>query len=84
MTMSQSFLIRRLGLALFGSHWQSALADALQVNIRTVRRWTTGAEEPPPGVWRELTELAQARGAELARLVDEIRTRTTPFGTSLS
>jgi hypothetical protein len=66
-------LIRRLGLALFGTaQWQSAMADALDVNIRTVRRWTTGEEEPPPGVWRELLGLAQARGAELAELLDEI------------
>jgi hypothetical protein len=68
-------LIRRLGLALFSERWQSAMAEALAVNIRTVRRWTTGEEEPPPGVWRELADLAIARGVELAALVDEILVR---------
>jgi hypothetical protein len=69
-------LIRRLGLVLFGAaQWQSAMADALQVNVRSIRRWTAGEEEPPPGVWRELADLALARGAELAALVDETLVR---------
>jgi hypothetical protein len=73
---SPSPLIRRLGLVLFGAaQWQSAMAAALEVNIRTVRYWTTGEEEPPIGVWRELADLAQARGAELAELVAEILSR---------
>jgi hypothetical protein len=74
--MASSPLLRRLGLALFGAApWQSAMADALEVNIRTVGRWTTGEEEPPLGVWHELLGLAAIRSAELARLADEMRTR---------
>ena len=67
-------LVRRLGCALFGSrYWQSALAETLHVNLRTVRRWTTGEEEPPPGVWHELVALAAVRRSELADLIDKIR-----------
>ena len=68
----QSFtLFGQIGRALFGSHWQ---AD-LDVNLRILRRWGAGQEEPPPGVWRELEEIAVARGAELALLVNEIHNR---------
>jgi hypothetical protein len=68
-------LFGQVGRVLFGSHWQSDLARALDVNLRTLRRWGAGQEEPPPGVWRELEEIAGARGAELALLVNEIHNR---------
>ena len=69
-------LFGQTGRALFGSHWQSDLARALNVNLRTVRRWGVGQEEPPSGVWRELEEITVTRTADLARLVDEIRNRS--------
>jgi hypothetical protein len=50
----QFSLFARLGRALFGSHWQSELARTIDVNLRTVRRWGTGQEEPPAGVRHEL------------------------------
>jgi hypothetical protein len=66
-------LFARIGRAFFGPHWQSDLARTIAVNPRTVRRWGAGQEEPPPGVWRELEEIAVERGAKLALLVKEIR-----------
>jgi hypothetical protein len=75
--MKNFTLFGQLGRALFGSHWQSDLARTVNVNLRTVRRWGAGQEEPPSGVWRELEEITVTRTAELAGLVDEIRTRST-------
>ena len=75
----QSFtLFGQIGRALFGSHWQADLARALDVNVRTVRRWGAGQEAPPPGVWRDLEEIAIERGAELALIVEEIRKKVIP------
>jgi len=75
--MKNFTLFGQLGRALFGSHWQSDLARTVNVNLRTVRRWGAGQEEPPSGVWRELEKITVTRTAELAGLVDEIRTRST-------
>ena len=71
--MKNFTLFGQLGRALFGSHWQSDLARTVNVNLRTVRRWGAGQEEPPPGVWRELEDIAVKRSAELALLAEEIR-----------
>ena len=68
-------LLAQIGRALFGFYWQADLARVLNVNPRSVRRWGAEQEEPPPGVWRELEEIAVARGAELALLVNEIHNR---------
>ena len=69
-------LFVRLGRALDGSCWQADLARTVNVNPRTVRRWASGQETPPPGVWRELAEIAAGRGADLALLVEEVRSIT--------
>ena len=68
-------LFARIGRAFFGSHWQSDLARTIAVNLRTVRRWGAEQEEPPPGVWRELEEIAVERGAELALAPAEMMPR---------
>jgi DNA-binding transcriptional regulator YiaG len=39
--------LERAGKALFGPLWQSALARALYVDSRTVRRWLAGDREIP-------------------------------------
>ena len=76
--MKNFTLFGQLGRALFGSHWQSDLARTVNVNLRTVRRWGAGQEEPPPGVWRELEDIAVKRSAELALIVEEIRKKVIP------
>lgn len=62
--------IERCGRLLFGDHWRTPLAEALEVNERTLRRWVNGEFRPPPGVYIELRKMMLDRGLELARLAD--------------
>lgn len=57
------------GRLLWGQHWISGLADALDLNVRTVQRWAGGQGEPPEGVWNDLREKARERIAELRGLL---------------
>lgn len=66
-------LLRRTGEALYGPHWQSDLARALGVNLRSLQRWGAGNFQPPAGIWPELAALLTARREELAALARETR-----------
>ena len=61
-------LIVAVGQALYGSRWQSELARALGVAIRTVQRWSSGDAEPQPGVYRDLLALVRERAHALGPL----------------
>ncbi len=50
---------RAIGYALYGTGWQSALAHALGISARTVRRWAAGSSPVPDNVRRDLTFLAR-------------------------
>ena len=52
-----------LGLALYGYGWQSYLARALDVNIRTVQRWKSGDVPVPDWVEGEIKKIT---GADVA------------------
>lgn len=65
-------LLREAGEALFGRQWQTALAEALGVADRTVRRWAAG-QPVPPGAQAELLALMEARGATLRALASRLR-----------
>lgn len=52
------------GEALYGSRWQTALADDLKTTYRTVRRWVAG-QDIPWGVEAELRGLLMARGVAI-------------------
>lgn len=56
---------RALGLALYGHGWQSALARALDVNIKTVQRWANGAVDLNKNEWL-LGKLAELTGSKEA------------------
>jgi hypothetical protein len=58
--------LERVGLALYGRHWHALLARDLAVADRTVRRWATGAKEPPDQVWQDLRDLMERRAASMA------------------
>lgn len=66
-------MIREIGEALYGSRWQAGMADALGVNLRTVRRWAAGTTEPPPGACADLLGIMRERIGELAELAEQIR-----------
>lgn len=66
-------LLREAGEALYGERWQSDLARALGVEVRTVQRWATGDRTPAPGVWADIRELVKQRGAALAVIRRRLR-----------
>lgn len=59
--------------ALFGEAWQSALARAVRVNDRTVRRWHGGQSPVPVGIWPELKEMLRLKATECRALARSIR-----------
>lgn len=50
--------LHAIGQYLFGGGWQTALANALNINTRTVQRWAAGDIVPPAGAWQDIIELA--------------------------
>lgn len=56
--------LHAIGAFLYGGGWQTALADALRVNLRTVQRWVSGAVVPPPGAQAEIVDLVAAKQME--------------------
>jgi DNA-binding transcriptional regulator YdaS (Cro superfamily) len=56
----------------FGSAWQTDLANALGVNIRTVQRWASGQTPIPAQIWKASQGLCAARALALARMADEL------------
>lgn len=70
--MTSPTLIRTLGEAMYGRQFQSALAEALHVNRRTIHRWLSGADEPQQAKWVALFNLAQQRTINLQTLASEL------------
>lgn len=71
-----SRLLVECGEALYGPHWQSALARDLGVSDRTVRRWVAGTSEVPAGLYVDLLRLTQERAAVLDALAPRLRNAT--------
>lgn len=68
--------LERVGQALYGPQWQSALARALGVNDRTMRRWVAGDSTVPPGIREDLKGLVETRLAELDELLNSLITQS--------
>ena len=45
---------------------------------RTVRRWASGADDVPPGVWLDLLRLTQERAMALDNLADRLKREAAP------
>ncbi len=60
-----------IGRALYGDHWQSPFAAALDINRETIRRWLNGAMPfgPKHPVWRDVRALLEARAATAYELI---------------
>ncbi len=57
--------LRQAGEALYGSTWQTSLAQALELSdARRVREWLSGDRRVPPGVWDDIKRLLEARSAQ--------------------
>jgi hypothetical protein len=72
-------LITETGRALYGARWYSEMAGELGVSQRTVRRWAAGEFEAPPGVYRDLREIALKRAAHLKAIAASISLRRAPL-----
>lgn len=64
-------LLIDVAAALYGAQWQSALAEALGVADRTVRRWVAG-QPIPDGVRDDLRRLVKERRGELAAIAKRL------------
>lgn len=67
-------LIVAIGLALWGTRWQSDMARDLGVSDRTVRRWVAG-DHVPPGIYADLAEIARERRTDIDALLWEMEQR---------
>ena len=61
-----------VGLSLYGTQWQSALARDLRVNDRTIRRWASGFTTVPDRIAAELATIAAGRHDELSEVLAEL------------
>lgn len=68
-----SKLLQDAGVILYGPRWQTDLARDLRVSDRTVRRWVSGADDPPPGIANDLLRLCQERGQEIDDLCARLK-----------
>lgn len=59
----QHEILAAIGRALFGAKWLYPLANALEVNPRSLRYWAAGRQPIPPRVWVELQDLLTERQA---------------------
>ena len=66
--MNEPELLNATATALYGPLWQNALARALEVDARTMRRWATGELPIPIGVWNDISEIIADRVTELRDL----------------
>lgn len=51
--------------AIWGDHWQGALAIECGVAPRSVRRWAGGSAPIPAGIWERLGLFAQVKQSRL-------------------
>lgn len=65
-------LLRRIGQAMYGERWQTALAHDLGMSDRRVRGWALGEGKPRPGVIEDLRVLLEWRREELIRVAAEL------------
>lgn len=59
------------GEALFGPRWKMPLARALDISVRTIKRYAKGETEPQPGVLDDCRALMRDRGIVLRKMAGE-------------
>lgn len=68
-------IIEQAGRALYGSEWQGALADELDITPRALRRMVKGEQRVPDGIRDQLFALCNDRATELEYLLPQILDR---------
>lgn len=69
---AESLLLRQVGEVLFGSSWQVEMAKLTNVSDRSMRRWASGEDPIPPGIWRELHEHARGQWLTIKHFDEEM------------
>jgi hypothetical protein len=73
-----SKLLHDVGEALYGPRWQTDLSRDLQVSDRTMRRWASGVDAMPGGVYLDLLRLTLERANALDGLADRLKVASRP------
>ena len=58
-------LLRDVGEALYGSHWQIDLAREIGASDRSMRHWISGQRPMPSRFWVDIRALAERRKLEI-------------------
>lgn len=56
-----------LGEFLYGENWKKPLANAIEKNEKTVRRWAKGEWDAPEDILEAMAKMAEAKQAKLKR-----------------
>ena len=64
--------LEKAGQASFGERWQTAIAKALGVNSRTVRRWASGETPLPAPLKQKLLNHLEARKRDIDKAMIDI------------
>lgn len=62
-----------VGTALYGSRWQTDLAQEIEVSNRTMRRWVAKDTPIPDGVRIDLMRLCMDRLTVLEELIERLK-----------
>lgn len=65
--------IHAIGAALYGPQWQTPMAAALGVSVRTVQRWASGAIKVSPAMWAKILTIAERRKIEVKAVIDRLQ-----------
>ncbi|MBB4428393.1 hypothetical protein GGD66_006980 [Bradyrhizobium sp. CIR48] len=68
-------MLRQIGEALYGQSWQTDLAGQISVSDRSMRRWASGQDAIPLGVWRDIHYHAESRWLRIQYFDREIEKR---------
>ena len=67
----------RIGRLLYGPHWKSAMAGALDVALRTIHRLSNGDSPIQDGIARDIATLCEEHGGVLIEEAKRLR-KTLP------
>ena len=62
--------LQKAGRLLYGDQWRAALARALDVDERTVRRWANGDSAIKQSIVDEIMQLLKDNHAAIGRAID--------------
>lgn len=58
--------LRAMGEMLYGRDWITPLANALDINVRNVERWSSGARPIPDSILPKFAKLCRTKSHDLA------------------